>query len=186
MTDVLTLFFALLALLSLLGAVAIAVAFATGRRAAIVPALSPYALPLAAAVTTVSTLGSLYLSEVANFIPCRLCWVQRGFMYPMAATLILAVWKRWDGIWRFAIPWSLLGAAVAIFHIAEQRGWVGGESFCSATVPCSGIWVDHFGFVTIPFMALCGFLLTAALMAVHAASARTSNRTTESTYSINR
>ena len=167
MTDVLTLFFALLALMSLAGAVTIVLLSRGSRRGSMIAAVAPYALPGAATVATVATLGSLYLSEIANFVPCRLCWVQRGFMYPLVLILWLALWKRWDGIWKFAVPWSIVGAVVGIYHSAEQRGWLGGESFCSATAPCSQIWVQHFGFVTIPFMALSGFLLVAALTWVH-------------------
>jgi len=172
MTEVLTLFFAVLALLSLLGAAAIVGMSVAGRGSALVPAVGPYTLAGAATVATVATLGSLYLSEVANFIPCRLCWVQRGFMYPLALILWLAVWKRWSSIWRFALLWPLAGSGVSVLHLAEQRGWVGSESFCSATAPCSQIWVEHFGFVTISFMALCGFLLVAALMWVQQKAAR--------------
>ena len=38
----------------------------------------------------VSTLGSLYLSEVARFVPCTLCWYQRIAMYPLALLLGIA------------------------------------------------------------------------------------------------
>jgi disulfide bond formation protein DsbB len=183
MTDVLTLFFALLSIIALLGAAAILFLMVTGRRDVIEAAVGPYALHIAATVATVCMFGSLYLSEVANFPPCRLCWVQRGFMYPLAIGLWLAVWRGWDRIARFALPWAGAGALVAMFHVAEQRGWVGGESLCSATTPCTAVWVSHFGFITIPFMALSGFLLIMALMWVQLASGRTDEITTATTRS---
>ena len=37
---------------------------------------------LAFLVAATATLGSLYFSEVAHFVPCRLCWFQRIAMYP--------------------------------------------------------------------------------------------------------
>src|SRR5690606_23005038 len=40
--------------------------------------------PLTLAVAGVATLGSLYFSEVADYVPCRLCWFQRVAMYPIA------------------------------------------------------------------------------------------------------
>jgi hypothetical protein len=49
----------------------------------------------------------------------------------------------------------------------EQIPGFSGSDFCSATIPCSFIWVEKFGFVTIPFMALCGFLAIAALSLTH-------------------
>ena len=35
------------------------------------------ALMLAGSVAVGATIGSLYFSEVADFIPCELCWYQR-------------------------------------------------------------------------------------------------------------
>jgi hypothetical protein len=76
-----TLFLALLALVAEAATIAVAVTALARllRPAAAWPrdalaAVRPVALPLAAAVAVVATLGSLYLSEVADFPPCRLCW----------------------------------------------------------------------------------------------------------------
>ena len=52
------------------------------------------ALWLAALVAIVTTLGSLYFSEVAHFIPCKLCWYQRIAMYPLSITLLIAALRR--------------------------------------------------------------------------------------------
>ena len=48
------------------------------------------ALWLAFIVAAVATAGSLYFSEVANYVPCRLCWFQRIAMYPLAVILLIA------------------------------------------------------------------------------------------------
>ena len=66
-------------------------------------------IPLAFVVATVATLGSLYLSEVANFVPCRLCWYQRIAMYPLPVLLGVAWWKRDDGVRRYALPLAIIG-----------------------------------------------------------------------------
>ena len=34
-------------------------------------------------VSLIATLGSLYFSEVRNYIPCEMCWYQRILMYPI-------------------------------------------------------------------------------------------------------
>ncbi|MEC8018060.1 MAG: disulfide bond formation protein B, partial [Actinomycetota bacterium] len=39
-------------------------------------------------------LGSLYFSEVANYIPCRFCWFQRIAMYPIALIGLVAFIRR--------------------------------------------------------------------------------------------
>ncbi len=159
------LFFSLLSLLALAGALALAVGLAVPRsRAEAVRELGSYALAFAAAVAVTASLGSLYLSEAEGFVPCLLCWVQRGFMYPLAV-LLTAVSIRPV---KWSAPVSLLlsaaGAAVALYHYGEQRGWVGGsEQFCDAAAPCTFIWVEQFGFMTIPFMAFTGFLAVALL-----------------------
>jgi hypothetical protein len=48
------------------------------------------AVPLAWVVATVTTLGSLYFSEIADFVPCKLCWYQRICMYPLVVILGVA------------------------------------------------------------------------------------------------
>ena len=46
------------------------------------------------AVASTAMLGSLYLSEIADFIPCTLCWYQRIAMYPLVPLLGIAAWRR--------------------------------------------------------------------------------------------
>ena len=183
MTDALTLWFALLTLVALAGAAVLLAVLAlapisprvAASRAALVERFGPSAIAMAATVATVSTLGSLYLSEVADFVPCRLCWLQRAFMYPIAAGLWGALWLRLDRVWRLALPWALIGAAVSVYHYAEQRlPSLSDGGLCDPSVPCNVRWVEEFGFVTIPFMALAGFLFVAALLwlaIVHASTA---------------
>lgn len=184
MIDTTILFFAILSLLSLVGAVVVggsviggrlSSALASGRRT-LARDFGEYALPLAAMVATTSTLGSLFLSEVADYDPCVLCWVQRAFMYPLAVVLIVASVRRRADIWKYALPWSLVGGLVSLFHYAEQQQWIGGsEGLCDAANPCTFIWVWEFGFVSIPFMALTGFLFVAALMGLQAVRSASSS-----------
>lgn len=134
--------------------------------------IEPLRLELVAAIAVTATLGSLYLSEVAGFEPCRLCWVQRAFMYPSAILLVAAVARnrtakgpetpasiRW--LTLLAGVLSVVGLGVAAFHRYEQsKGGLG--SFCDPAVPCSARWMNHFGFMTIPTMAGIGFAAIAA------------------------
>lgn len=157
-----TLFFALLSGLAVLIALALAVSATIGDRFGALAAIRPVAVPLAAAVATTATAGSLYLSEVAGYDPCRLCWVQRGFMYPAAVLLIIAaVTKLRPAIWLGGLL-ATIGLPVALFHRYEQSaGEVGG--FCDQANPCSLRWVQELGFVTIPTMAAAGFIAVVAL-----------------------
>lgn len=178
--DTFTLFFALLAGLAVFITAAIVASALTRDRFGAVAMLRPVALELAAAVAVTATLGSLYLSEVANYDPCRLCWVQRGFMYPAALLLPLSLiagqagrrWASWPAI--VAAVLAAVGLPISIFHRIDQAsGGIG--SFCELDNPCSSRWVDHFGFVTIPTMAGAGFAAIVALVAISVLQSRVSD-----------
>jgi disulfide bond formation protein DsbB len=161
-----TTFLSLLALVALAGAVVTVVA-ATGARAhgAFGLTLRRSALGLAATVAVVSLAGSLYLSEVAHFLPCRLCWYQRIAMYPLAVVLVVAALRRDAAVRWYAIPLAVGGLAISLWHLGVEHLGIG-EGACDIANPCSIRWVQHFGFVTIPFMAACGFVAIAVLTAV--------------------
>ena len=130
--------------------------------------IGPVALWLAALVALVSMSGSLYLSEVAGFEPCALCWYQRIAMYPLVLILGIAAVRGDAGVRRYAAPVAAIGAAISIWHIAVERlpGLPTGS--CSISAPCDLIWVERFGFVTIPVMALAGFLAILTLLYAYA------------------
>jgi disulfide bond formation protein DsbB len=166
-----TTFLALLAVLSLVGTLAIAVGAVVARvrgglPAALVPAregLEVVALPLAWAVATTATLGSLYLSEVAKFPPCILCWYQRIAMYPLVVVLGVAALRRDASVRWYAVPLAAIGAAISIYHYVLER-FPNQVSFaCEETNPCSTVWVWEFNFLSIPAMAGAGFLFVIAL-----------------------
>src|SRR5690349_16684780 len=69
-----------------------------------------YELWAAFVVAAVATGGSLFLSEVAGFVPCELCWFQRICMYPLS---LLVLFAAFHGDYRFArylIPFPIIGA----------------------------------------------------------------------------
>lgn len=122
------------------------------------------ALPLAWLVALVATLGSLYYSEVAHFIPCKLCWYQRIAMYPLVVILGTAALKRDGGVRRYVLPITAIGASVSIYHYVIERFPDLAGSACDPTAPCTFLWVWEFHFISIPFQALSGFALIATLM----------------------
>jgi disulfide bond formation protein DsbB len=168
-----TLFFALLTLASL-GAVGVTAALrllapfsqgAVRARERIAEEIGGQGLALAAVVATVAFAGSLYLSEIAGFRPCTLCWVQRGFMYPLAPLLAVAAWRGWHVVRRPARLAALAGGAVALWHVLVERlPALQGTTVCDVGSPCWLRWVEHFGFVTIPVMSLAAFALVTTLL----------------------
>jgi disulfide bond formation protein DsbB len=122
------------------------------------------ALPLAFLVALTATLGSLYLSEVAHLIPCKLCWYQRIAMYPLPVILLVAWLRRDRAVWHYVLPIALIGAAIALYHY--QYEWFPGQGslVCSLETPCNVALFRKFGFVSIPLMALTGFVSISALV----------------------
>ncbi len=127
------------------------------------------ALGLAWVVALIATLGSLYLSEIAHYPPCTLCWLQRIAMYPLVVVLgISAVRDDRDVRW-YALPLAGIGAALAFYHALMQRvPSLQQSTSCSADAPCNVMWLQEFGFISIPVMALGAFLLIAVLLLIGA------------------
>jgi disulfide bond formation protein DsbB len=121
---------------------------------------------LAWAVALTATLGSLYLSEVAHFDPCKLCWYQRIAMYPLAVVLFIAALRRDRDYWHYAVPVAAIGAALSVYHYQLERFPHQTSLSCEAESPCTVVWIWRFHYVSIPMMALSGFALIIALLLV--------------------
>ena len=119
-------------------------------------------------VAIAATAGSLYYSEIRRFMPCELCWYQRIFMYQLVLLLGLAVYRLDTGIRPYAMAMSVVGGTISLVHYLEQKVPAFQPTACDATpIPCNVQYVNYFGFVTIPFMALVSFaLITAVLLAL--------------------
>jgi disulfide bond formation protein DsbB len=111
---------------------------------------------ITASLTTVATAGSLYFSEVAHYVPCTLCWYQRIAMYSLAAISITATVRRETPTAYFVLL-AGLGAPISMYHWLLERFPDLDTGACSSTVPCTLVWFEKFGFVTLPFMALTAF-----------------------------
>ena len=126
------------------------------------PAIVDVAPQLAAAVAIGATVGSLYFSERAGFIPCELCWYQRIAMYPLAVILAIAAFRRDRGIAPYGLPLAVTGLAISAYHVQLQL-FPDQASFCDVANPCGGRWVEALGWMTIPMMAGTSFALVIAL-----------------------
>ena len=175
--DTVTLFFAMLAVALQVALVSVAFGFVVSAsfRAAVIASIGPVALWAGAAIATVCTFGSLYLSEVAKFTPCKFCWYQRIAMYPAALILVLAAVRRDGAARRFVGPLAVVGAVVSSYHVLIERFPNLESGSCDPNNPCSLIWFEKFGYVTIPVMALTGFLGIVAVLLVHRAWERSTS-----------
>jgi disulfide bond formation protein DsbB len=119
---------------------------------------------LSLVVAATATLGSIFFSKVLGYVPCELCWYQRICMYPLAAILAVATWKRKDAF-AFIAPLLLIGAAFSVYHYNVQFFNV--PTFCKAgEVSCALKGNVAFGYITTPLMALTAFAAIFALQAL--------------------
>jgi len=154
-----TMFLAIIALLIAALVVIVAVGSLVARQAIepLLANLRPVSYELATAIAVGSMLGSLYMSEMADFDPCQLCWVQRYFMYPAAVLLVIGLFVQRAWMARLALVLAVFGLPVSVMHRWEQATGRAVGNLCELDNPCSGKWVEEFGFVTIPTMAGIGF-----------------------------
>jgi len=106
-----------------------------------------------------SLCGSLFYSDILGYEPCKLCWWQRIFMYPLVLMFFLAILKKDRKIFRYGLLLGIIGALLALNHYILQ---VTGSSIlpCSAigySVSCSKLFVLSYGYITIPLMAFTAF-----------------------------
>ena len=125
------------------------------------------ALILMFIVALTATCGSLFLSEIAGWTPCKLCWFQRIMMYPQTLLLAVALWKRDRKIAPYILTLCLVGAAISAVHYAEQVSAALNPVLVPAACDLSGVSCASsqvsfaFGYITIPMMALTAFVLIA-------------------------
>lgn len=124
-----------------------------------------YILYTAWLVSVIATLGSLYFSEIKGFIPCELCWFQRIFMYPLAIILGIAAFYNDKKLKVYVLPLSIIGGFISLYHYLVQKvpGFASVKP-CVQGVPCNTQYINWFGFVTIPFLALMAFTIISVLM----------------------
>ncbi len=137
---------------------------AAAFRRAVLSKLGPAPIAGAWVVAAGATVVSLYYSEFAGFTPCELCWYQRIAMYPLVLVLGLAL-LRDDRIARWQVAaLATVGAGLSLYHYLVQRiPQLGGEG-CAVDADCTLIWIEEFGFMTLPFMGLIAFLLILTLV----------------------
>ena len=108
-------------------------------------------------------LGSLYFSEVANYIRVGLL-VSAHCDVPDCADWSCGIHSAHAGARFYVLPMAAIGACISGWHYLIERSLDTGS--CSATGPsCTDIWFRSFGFLTLAGMALIGFL---ALIMVNA------------------
>ncbi len=102
--------------------------------------------------------GSLFYSEVAKYTPCKLCWLQRIFIFPQLLIGFVAKFKK-ENVWHYLSWMTGFGMFFSLVH-----NWVyyfGKENSvtCDAAASCKAFYIYLYDLVTIPLMAL-GLLIS--------------------------
>lgn len=129
-------------------------------------ALASRGLVLGFLVSLVAVSVSLVYSDIIGYEPCKLCWIQRVFLYPQVIILGLALWKKTKDAAEYCLSLSIIGAVIAGYHFYGQSFNPNALPACDVTggVSCAIRFFVEFGYVTIPMMSLTAFLLIIASM----------------------
>ena len=112
----------------------------------------------------VAMCGSLFFSEVLGWQPCVLCWYQRILMYPLAILLAIGIIRRDRGLHGYVLPFSIAGVGVSLYHyLLIKTDWFPPPA-CAVDVPCTVDYLNWFGFINIPFLALTAFLIITCML----------------------
>ena len=112
----------------------------------------------------IATAGSLFFSEVLGWRPCVLCWYQRILMYPLAIVLAIAIIRRDRGLHAYVLPFSIVGMGVSLYHyLLIKTDWFPPPA-CAVDVPCTVDYLNWFGFINIPFLAMTAFVIITCMM----------------------
>lgn len=128
-----------------------------------------YELWAAFLVAAIATGGSLFFSEIAGFVPCDLCWFQRICMYPLSILTLFAAFHGDHRFARYLIPLPVVGAGVSVYHLLIENKVITEPSACRiGGAGCAVKWINEFGYITIPTLALTGFLLLIGFLSLAA------------------
>lgn len=116
-------------------------------------------------IASISTLGSLFFSEIMKFPPCVLCWYQRICLFPLVLMLSMGLFSFDKSVVKFALPLALAGWFIAFYHNLLYAGIIP-ESIqpCSQGVSCTEDYINLFGIFTIPMLSLISFSTIVALL----------------------
>ncbi len=110
-------------------------------------------------IVLASIFGSIFFSEVMNFLPCKLCWYQRLCVYPMAFIILVGIYIKSKETVFFLLPFSISGLVTSSYHNLVYYKFITVLVPCSESAPCTAQQINWLGFITIPLLSLVTFIL---------------------------
>ena len=116
-------------------------------------------------IASIATLGSLFFSEVMEFVPCSMCWYQRIFMYPLVLIFLINLLYPDDKLFKYSMPLVSTGLFFSIYHNLLMFDIIPASVVpCVSGVPCSTEYINWFGFITIPLLSFTVYFLIFMLL----------------------
>ena len=70
-------------------------------------------------LSLLGTIASLYLSEIKNLEPCKYCWFERIFLFPLVIIYFVS-WLKKDSLGIFiSIPFIIMGLVLTLYHYSR-------------------------------------------------------------------
>jgi len=118
-------------------------------------------------IASVSTLGSLFFSQVMDFAPCVLCWYQRIAIFPLVLMLPVGLFPFDAKVAKFALPLTIAGLLTAAYHNLLYAGLIPKSiQPCSPGVSCTEKYIELFGVLSIPLLSLLALAAMTTLLMI--------------------
>jgi disulfide bond formation protein DsbB len=87
-------------------------------------------------------------------------------MYPLSIVTLFAAFHADYRVVRYLLPLPVVGAGVSVFHLLVENHVVATPQGCQIGAGCAVKWINEFGYMTIPTLALTAFVLLIAFLAL--------------------
>lgn len=110
-------------------------------------------------VSFFAVIFSMVYSEVANFLPCQLCWFQRVFLFPQVFLYAIALWNKDRNVIIYSTPLLCFGFAISVYQNFIYYFGNSGNVPCDVSgISCYQHLVSEFGgYISIPMLSLASF-----------------------------
>ena len=127
--------------------------------------INPMIILVCFIVASMATLGSLFFSEIMEFVPCTMCWYQRIFMYPLILIFLINLLYPDEKVFKYSMPLVIVGFFFALYHNLLMWKVIPESAVpCKQGIPCSTEYFEYFGFINIPFLSLLAYSLILVLL----------------------
>lgn len=121
-----------------------------------------FAIYLAWVLCLAGSLASLYFSEIRHIEPCRLCWLQRIALFPMAIQLGIFAYRSDSGAAIYCMPLCLAGFTAALLQSLDLV--FDFHALCGPGFSCRENMIYVFGALPFSWISAGGFAAVAALL----------------------